>query len=72
MKFQEQVAHALMHWDGEGGFDDEAHTVTLLGSLLPFIDRARESAKFIAETTVEMLEHLRRGVVRLRKELRQS
>lgn len=69
LKLQEQVSLAFMHWDGEDGFDDEADTVRLLGTLLPFIDRASESAKFIAETTREMLEQLRRGVVRLRKEL---
>lgn len=69
LKLQEQIALAFMHWDGEGAFEDRADTVRLLGRLVPFIDRARESAKFVAETTVEMLEQLRAGVVRLRDEL---
>jgi hypothetical protein len=70
LKLQEQMSLAFMHWDGEGGFDDEEETVRLLRTLLPFIDRARNQAKFVAETTVEMLEQLRIGVVRLRNDLR--
>ena len=69
LKLQEQIALAFMHWDGEGDFDDEVDTVRLLEILIPFIDRAIESAKFASEETVQWLEQLRDGVTHLRDQL---
>lgn len=56
----------------DGGFEDIPGTIALLTTLLPFIERASESAKHLAETTAETLLQLRAGIVALRKELTES
>lgn len=69
LKLQEQMAGAFGYYTNEGTFDEVRETVRLLNRVLPFIDRAAESAKFVAATTAELLMQLRAGVVVLRDEL---
>lgn len=72
LKLQEQIAGAFIHHNDEGGFDDLPDTIKRLGALLPFIDRAGNSARYVAETTTEHLDRLRAGIVKLRDELGQA
>jgi len=71
LKLQEQISGAFIYWNHEGEFDEIRQTVPLLTALLPFIDRAADSAKFIAETSAENLLHLRKGITALRDQLKQ-
>lgn len=69
LKLQEQIAGAFAFYNEEGTFDEVSETISLLTGVLPFIDRAVESAKFVAETTAHYLMQLRAGIVALRQEL---
>ena len=71
-ELQEQVARAFIYYTNEGTFEDSPATVRLLSGVLPLIDRAAENAKFVAETTVELLLQLREGLEALRDELSQA
>lgn len=72
LELQEQVARAFAYYTNEGTFEDAPATVRLLGGVLPLIDRAAENAKFVAETTAELLLQLREGLEALRDELSQA
>lgn len=72
LKLQEQMNYTFVHFSHEGEFNDIPETIKLFGTLIPFIDRAAESAKFVAETTAEHLLQLRQGIINLRSELRDS
>jgi hypothetical protein len=72
LKLQEQIAGTFIHLDYDGNFDDVPETISLLSTVIPFIDRASASAQFIAETTAENLLRLRKGIIRLRDELARS
>jgi hypothetical protein len=69
LKLQEQIGGAFIHLDDAGEFHDIPATIRLLSAVLPLIDRAAESARFIAETTHENLLHLKEGIIALRTEL---
>ena len=72
-KLQKQLAGAFSYYDDvEDSFDDAPKTIALLSGVLPFIDRASESAKFVAEMTFELLAGLRESVIALRDELEES
>lgn len=71
LKLQEQMNGTFIHVNHDGDFDEIPETVSLLNTLIPFIDRAAESAKFIVETTAENLLHLQ-GIINLRDELASS
>jgi len=69
-KLQEQMAGAFSYYDDEeDSFGNVPKTIALLRGLLPFIDRASGSAKFVAEMTSELLIGLRESVIALRNEL---
>lgn len=72
LKLQEQINGTFIHLDHDGNFENIPKTISLLKTVLPFIDRAATSAKFLAETTAEHLLHLREGIVSLREELTRS
>lgn len=72
LKLQEQIAGAFIYLDHEGEFTEIRQTISLLSGVIPFIDRANDSAKFIAQEISEHLLDLRRKILRLRDELTQS
>jgi len=69
LKLQEQIAGTFVHLDHHGNFENIPATMSLLATVVPFIDRAAISAKGIAETSAENLLQLREGIIRLRDEL---
>lgn len=69
LKLQEQVGGAFGYLNHEGGFDDIPATIKLLNGVLPFIDRAADSANFAVAKTAELLGQFREGIVALRDEL---
>lgn len=72
LKLQEQIGGAFIYLNHDGEFDEIRETISLLTGVIPFIDRANHSAKFIAEATSENLLNLRAGILRLREELTRS
>ena len=72
LELQEKIGEAFIHLDYDGDFTDIPETISLLKGVIPFIDRANESAKFITESLSESLLDLREGILRLRDELSES
>lgn len=69
LKLQEQIADAFIHLDHDGEFLEIRDTVRLLNGVIPFIDRAAGSARYVAESTYENLLRLKKGIISLRDEL---
>ncbi len=72
LKLQEQISGAFIHHALEDEFANIPETISLLTSVLPFIDRAAASAKTVTDATVENLGDLREGIIRLREKLTRS
>lgn len=72
-KLQDKMAGAFVYYDDEeDSFDNAPKTIALLSEVLPFIDRASVSAKFVTEMTFELLNGLRESVLALRDELEEG
>ncbi|MEP2777650.1 MAG: hypothetical protein ABJQ29_09070 [Luteolibacter sp.] len=72
LKLQEQIALTFTYLDHDGNFTDIPATIRLLHAVIPFIDRAVSSAKYVAETTAELLLELREGIIALSNQLAAS